>query len=218
MRVGMRQAVFLGGTSLLLALLLFMYASQEETAQKTEEILFAEEKFIFSPKVDSHYENPANWTPSYPGTHIQKHQEVIVQGFVNIPFYDLTIDGLLHVELDATIFSPNSQLTVGKTGTLYNDGEVILKHLHQEGLVNNNYSGKLNLHTFQADQSGRTYNLSGGEMIVTQSFTNKGEFNNYGDCRVKFDFDNEADFNQIGDSRLFVKGKLYDRQLARVLP
>lgn len=163
--------------------------------------------YYYQPLVDNQYENPANWQPSYPGTHILADQKVFIQGLANLPFYDLTIAGTLFIGIDGELFGPKQQVTLLTSGTLNNDGSILLDGLQSQGKISNNFTGKISCNFFHNLAEGETFNLQGSTLEAIQRLENIGKFHNYGLCNARDQFENYAVFNQLGQATLVVKGE-----------
>ncbi|MCI4670275.1 MAG: hypothetical protein MRZ79_19215 [Bacteroidia bacterium] len=213
LRQRLKTAFFLAGISLFVAALLitfpFLPHNQENTKIHT---------FYFSPKEDNNYANPGNWSPFYPGTIIFPDQKVILQGHADLPFFDLFVEGQLELELDAMVFSPQNGITIKESGELENHGEIVVDHINQYGLLNNNFTGKVNTYNMATGKHSKTFNLLGAEIIVKESLLNEGLFNNYGQVFAEQEFTNSSKFYHMGSSSLLVKGKAYTAVSGQLLP
>lgn len=192
-------SLFIVGTVLLsgVALFLFIKSPPEERVY---------EEFTFAPQDDNLYENPDNWSPSYPGTHIQEGQLISIQGMAYATYYDIVIDGKAIIGREATLYSFSGNLTMGRTGELVNFGELMVNRLINHGRVINHMAGSVDVLTFEASDSGVTDNLNGADFKIATTFTNSGVFNNYSVCVVKEKFINHSVFNQLRGGKLVYRG------------
>lgn len=205
-------SIVLGSAFLMAALLVLIPQFWSEDKAEGVDI------FYFSPQADNHYANPANWSPTYPGTYIFKDQKVVIQGQVNLPFYDLQVEGKLELGLDAQLFSPEHGLIIKKGGQVDNHGEIVVAKIEQEGHFNNNFTGKVDAYRLHTGRHSQTFNLLGAEITVKEDFLNQGKFNNYGKVLAEERFHNTSQFYQMGSSSLLVKGQAYRGAMAGVLP
>lgn len=178
---------------------------QDKQVPLAPETVIAE--YYFQPSTDNLYENPDNWHPEYPGAVISSGQKVVLQGMAILPFYDLEVNGILHISVGSTLHAPKQKLRVSQTGKLINDGEALLSSLHNEGQLNNNFTGKISCDFFSNLTSGEMFNLQGSELTVTQRLLNTGNFFNYGTCNAEATFENRSTFNQLGSAELIVNGE-----------
>ena len=201
----LRNVIFtFSGALLLAALIVGLFNFQDDKPDPT-----ALKEFYFSPNEDNFYHNPANWSPSYPGTVIGEDSKIILQGVVQMPDFDLEIAGTMQVIMDATVFSSRGDIIIKSVGTLQNEGEIMVNSIENWGTVTNNVSASINVHHYTAHPESKTHNLKSAAFVASQRVSNEGKFDNYSYCSVGEEFNNKNDavFNQMGNGRLIIKGK-----------
>ncbi|MEM7654567.1 MAG: hypothetical protein AAF399_00450 [Bacteroidota bacterium] len=209
--VSVRQGLFyLGGAILLLGFLGGIWWLNRE-APPTAVVW---EEFYFSPTEDNFFENPANWMPAYPGTHIPPQSRLIVQGVAYLTDYDLTVSGQLQIAMDGQLFSSKGSLILEERAQLANEGELILHRIENRGQLFNRAAASLNVHHYDAMPGAITRNFKGASFVVNQQLRNQGLFDNYGQCSVRLRFENEATFNQLNGSELMIQGEQIQACLA----
>lgn len=185
---------FLKLTSAILFMLAFYGISSAQTT------------YTFTGEMDSHYENPANWTPAYPGTEISENSLVFIEGMA-IATEEIRVSGMLHISLGASLEVAAADLSILSTGKLMNDGELMAATIHNEGMLNNNFAATLKTAALVAYEGAMTNNLMSAEIQVEGDLSNGGVFNNYSNCTVKGDFIQAFSFNELHNSEMTISGR-----------
>lgn len=179
-----------------IAAVLFMIAFYSITTAQT---------YTFTGAEDDRYENPANWTPAFPGTEIEAGTEVFIEGYA-IATETLTINGTLHLAVGAALETRENAVIISNSGKLINDGDVFAASLLNSGTVNNNFAAILELDEYVSEAGSTTNNLMAAEILVSGDMINGGIFNNYSTIVVENGFENTAAFNQMRSADLQVNG------------
>lgn len=179
-----------------IAAVLFMIAFYSITTAQT---------YTFTGAEDDRYENPANWTPAFPGTEIEAGTEVFIEGYA-IATETLTINGTLHLAVGAALEARENAVIISNSGKLINDGDVFAASLLNSGTVNNNFAAILELGEYVSEAGSTTNNLMAAEILVSGDMINGGIFNNYSTIVVENGFENTAAFNQMRSADLQVNG------------
>lgn len=164
--------------------------------------------YFFLANEDHFYENPSNWYPAYPGTHVKAADRIVILTDVNYTGFDLEVDGIMEVMLGAKITSADGAITIHKQGELDNDGELLVASIFNYGKLNNRFSAVVHVHDFVAYNGAFTHNAYSASFRTINNLTNEGRFDNYSSCFAGRDFRNEAVFNQNRHSLLDVSGEL----------
>ncbi|RMG20405.1 MAG: hypothetical protein D6730_19950 [Bacteroidetes bacterium] len=166
-----------------------------------------EQVYFFSAREDNLYENPANWSPAYPGTHIREEEKIVLRGMVYITDYKLNIAGSMDLGLGSTLYALAGDVQIGATGQLTNRGELMVNRLINEGKINNSASGKIDVMEYTALPGAYTHNGPEAAFITAGNLHNQGVFNNYNLCKVRGKLINEAVFNMLPGSRLLLRNE-----------
>lgn len=180
----------------LVAVIGFSFGQASDTAQE----------YVFSSTEDNLYENPANWSPAYPGTVIPRNAVVFIEGTAFLTGYDLEIHGTVRVSIGSGLQTSTGKIVVAAGGKLTNDGEIISEKVENYGVVNNNLSAYFNVNGYVSYEASVTNNLMAAEFVIGGNAVNGGTFNNYSVCKVHNEFSNRATFNELSTSELLVKG------------
>lgn len=163
------------------------------------------QNYTFTNAEDERFENPANWTPAYPGAQIAAGAVVFVEGNAVVK-ETLILDGALHIALGSTLEAGTNAVIIMRTGKLANDGELFAASLRNHGTLNNNFSATMQLGHYVSYAGSATSNLMNAEMRIDGNLVNGGIFNNYSTCIVESKLENTADFYQMQGSDLRVNG------------
>ena len=164
------------------------------------------ELFLFSPREDALFENPANWSPHYPGNVIGRQQQFIIEGTVYLTGFGLEIHGSLLISVGAALYAAGQEIIVSPSGELVNDGEILAGAVRNQGRTHNNLSASIDVEQFYAEAGAYTHNAPSARFVVRDSAVNYGIFNNHSLCSVGETFINAAIFYQMPRSELRVKG------------
>lgn len=173
--------------------------------------------FYFSAVEDNFYENPANWSPAYPGTLIESDQRIVIQELAYITGFDLELKGELEVSLGAALFSSAGKMIVTETAMLHNYGEVIFDRISNAGKVTNYMGAKIHVKEFYTTANGVVQNLKSASFIVIEGLYNLGNFRNYSLCAAG-EFVNESEYHQLQGGELRVDGKMVNLASLNVFP
>lgn len=164
------------------------------------------ELFLFSPREDALFENPANWSPHYPGNVIRRQQQFVIEGTVYLTGFGLEIQGSLLIPVGAALYAAGQEIVVSPSGELVNDGEIMAGAVRNQGRTHNNLSASIDVERFYAEAGAYTHNAPSAHFVVRDSAVNYGIFNNHSLCSVGETFINAAIFYQMPRSELRVKG------------
>ena len=163
------------------------------------------QNYTFTGAEDDRFENPANWTPAYPGAQIAAGAVVFVEGNARLN-ETLILDGTLHIAVGSMLKAEDKAIIIMRSGKLTNDGELFAASLRNHGTLNNNFSATLALGHYVSYAGSATSNLMNAEMLVNGNLVNGGTFNNYSTCIVESKLENTAAFYQMQGSDLQVNG------------
>ena len=158
--------------------------------------------YYFTANADNSFENPANWSPAYPGNTIKAEDKVFVQADMIINGFNLVVEGLLDVSLGVNVSSDEN--TIINHGAIINNGEI-----HAANLINNAKLDNSSIIWVKNIANKRMANLNNsmmGTITVTKQATNEGTFINSGVCVFYNNFANEAVVNQLHNAKMEVKG------------
>ncbi len=158
--------------------------------------------YYFSGNEDNNFNNPSNWTPSYPGNTISNEDAVFIQSDVNMEGVDLEINGFIEVSMGTTLYSGSNGIKIGKKGRAVNNGEVSLLFLENAGSFENQSMGILKVNTCIIRKEATLDNLFSAKM-ATENFLNEGVFNNYSKC-LTATLSNKSDIFQYSRAQLNV--------------
>lgn len=97
--------------------------------------------FYFTGVEDTYYANPANWSPFYPGTNVEKGDVMILQSNCNFDGFDIVVEGKLFIELGENLNSSSSGMKIQEGGVVNNEGEIALQYIQNDGkLINGLYA------------------------------------------------------------------------------
>lgn len=163
------------------------------------------QNYTFTGAEDDRYENPANWTPAYPGTEIAEGAVVFIEGTA-FATETLIVNGTLHVAAGSVFEAGENGTLIMRTGKLINDGEFFAASLRNHGTLNNNFAATMQLGHYATYPGATTHNLMNAEMLIDGNLVNGGTFHNYSTCIVESKFDNTSNFYQLSGSVLRVNG------------
>jgi len=158
--------------------------------------------YYFTANADNSFENPANWTPAYPGNTIKTEDKVFVQADMIINGFNVVVNGLLDVALGVNVSSEEN--TIINNGSIINNGEI-----HVASLINNAKLDNSSIIWVQNIANKRMASVNNnmmGTITVTKLATNEGTFMNAGVCFFYNNFANEAVVNQLHNAKMEVKG------------
>lgn len=125
--------------------------------------------YFFTGNEDSFYENPANWSPSFPGYTVGKQDCFVINANMSFEGYNVTIEGKMIVELGATITSPSNGFVIKESGKLSNNGEMALGLIINHGEISNSESAIIFADTYSSTHHAPVSNLVYVNTIANQS-------------------------------------------------
>lgn len=158
--------------------------------------------YYFTANADNSFENPANWTPAYPGNTIKSEDKVFVQADMIIEGFNLTVNGLLDIALGVNVSSQEN--TIINNGSIINNGEVRVANVINNAKLDN--SSIMWVQNIANKRMANFNNNMMGTITVTKQATNEGTFINAGVCVFHNNFANEAVVNQLHNAKMEVKG------------
>lgn len=158
--------------------------------------------YYFTANADNSFENPANWSPAYPGNTVKAEDKVFVQADMIIDGFSLTVNGLLDVALGVNVSSQTN--TIINNGSIINNGEIQVAGLINNGKLDN--SSIIWVQNIANKRMSTVNNNMMGTITVTKQATNEGTFINGGVCVFYNNFANEATVNQLHNAKMEVKG------------
>ena len=197
-----RIILVVGASLLILALIAIIQSRQSGLLYESLAV------FYFSPDYDNQFDNPKNWTPSFPGLTVGKDSSVVVQGLAHMEKDDLKILGTLRIAMGANLYAPEARITLDGKGSLFNAGELIVQEFDNHGTFINEIRATAHTQRFEAFGEAHTENKKKGRITVTELLNNKGHFLNEGITQVREDFNNQATFEQVNGGQLLVQGKV----------
>jgi hypothetical protein len=165
------------------------------------------EDYFFLALEDSYYENPANWFPAYPGDQISDSNRVVLMADASFGSYDIHIAGSMEITLGVRLHSALGSLQVMPSGTLDNQGSLMVMRIKNYGTLYNRLSALIYLYEYIAYDGAITQNACSAVFETIAHIENSGRFDNYSRCIAGSDFSNSCIFNQIYASRLEVSGR-----------
>lgn len=162
--------------------------------------------YYFLATEDHLYENPVNWYPAYPGTHVGNEDRVLVMADMYLAGFPITVEGTMEIKVGARIVSGESHIHVKPNGVLDNAGDLLVHTVLNEGMVYNRVSARIHLFAYQAFDGARTHNSASATFQTIGNLINAGRFDNYSICHAGEDFTNQAIFYQMPRSQLQIRG------------
>ncbi len=188
------QTIFLKTVSAALFMLAFYGITKAQTT------------YTFTGEMDERYENPANWTPTYPGTEIADGSIVFIEGAATANT-NLLVKGTLHIAVGASLLIDSADLSIQNSGKLMNDGEITAASVRNAGMINNNFAATLHAASFTGSHGSMTNNLMSAAISIDGNLHNNGVFNNYSTCTVAGNFTNTFSFNEMRNSEMKIAGQ-----------
>lgn len=166
-----------------------------------------EQLFYFSAIEDNFYENPANWNPYYPGTKIAENSKVSIQDLVYLSGFTLEVEGELEITQDASIFSAEDGLLITESGKLKNHGLINVAQIENNHTFLNKFGGTVQILNYSSSMVSKLNNGRSASFSVIEEFDNRGEFYNYGLCKVGSIKSNKQ-YTGLPGSEVIVRGKI----------
>ena len=166
-------------------------------------------QYFFTSVEDHYYENPINWSPSYPGAIIGSEDTVVFIHDVHFNGFDLTIRGTMEVGPGVGVSSSEGTLFIEENGMLDNYGEIKVKAIINRGDLINRFSSLIHIFDYHAEENAYTQNAGSSKFITISDLRNEGQFDNYYLCQVGGSFYNNASFHQIKNSQLVLRGDYF---------
>lgn len=162
--------------------------------------------YYFRAVEDHLFENPANWTPSFPGIHIAAGDSVFILDDAYITQYNLEVAGGLTIDWGVQLHVKGN-ISILPQGSLVNMGYIGVNALFNRGQLSNRYAGAMDMDTFYTYPHSQSFNAASASIKALYRLVNAGRFDNYGRCEVGEFFENQAVFNQMQSSKLLIRGK-----------
>lgn len=125
--------------------------------------------YFFSGNEDSFYENPANWSPSFPGYIVGKQDCIVINTNMSFDGYNIMIEGKMIVELGATVTSPSNGFIIKESGKLSNNGEMALGLIINHGEISNSEAAIIFADTYTSTNHAPITNLVYVNMLSNQA-------------------------------------------------
>jgi hypothetical protein len=158
--------------------------------------------YYFTANADNSFENPANWTPAYPGNTIKTEDKVFVQADMIFNGFNLIVNGLLDVSLGVNVSSEENNLI--NNGSVINNGEIRVASVINNAKLDN--SSIIWIQNIANKRMATVNNNMMGTITITKQATNEGTFTNAGVCVFYNNFANESLVNQLHNAKMEVKG------------
>lgn len=169
------------------------------------------EVYYYTAAEDHYYENPNNWTPSYPGKKIQRHQKIVIQGTTYANYKPIRVRGKIEISPGASLFAFSENVIIETQGSVFNRGEIIVNEIENFGILKNEIAGSIDVLHYHAYEGSETHNLHTSRVTVAGSLMNQGDIFNYSDFQIHKQLTNYANFHHGSTGKLMVNGKLIDR-------
>ncbi|MDX2283701.1 MAG: hypothetical protein NW241_06040 [Bacteroidia bacterium] len=165
-------------------------------------------EYVFSATEDAFYENPANWSPAYPGDTLRAGDRAVLLSHGAFGGRRLVIQGVLEIASGVTFHMPGGMLQIEAGALLDNHGTLLADQVSNAGRLFNRMASAASLKSYEARSGAYTLNSRGASFQSAASLINGGRFDNYGSCLAALDFDNRSEFNGIRFSRLEISRDL----------
>ncbi|MEO0469530.1 MAG: hypothetical protein AAF206_07920, partial [Bacteroidota bacterium] len=156
---------------------------------------------------DHFFENPANWSPAYPGNQIAPGDTIVLHELTYVSGFPISISGNLTILPKAQLFSADGAINIHPGGSLDNFGELFVPSVDNAGKLDNHLAALTDIHSYHAQPTAITTNLKNGSFKVNRTMLNQGQFYNFGQCIVGQEMVNDARFYQDPHSELFINGQ-----------
>ncbi|MFN0200039.1 MAG: hypothetical protein ACKVTZ_00880 [Bacteroidia bacterium] len=160
--------------------------------------------FYFTANEDSNFENPANWSPSFPGNIVREGDKVFIQSDVMIQAEKVIIGGNFDVTLGVNVTATETKIIIEKGGTFNNNGTVRVESIENHATLEN--AGMIRVNEIKTVKGSINNNGITGEVMIQNNLKNEGTFNNSGTCVVMNQLINLATVNQLYSAKMTVKG------------
>jgi hypothetical protein len=140
--------------------------------------------YFFTGNEDNDFKNAANWSPSFPGTHIQAGDMVFIQSDVYLEGVSWEVSGVLDISMGVTLYSRDNGIHVLSGGKLVNNGEIQLATLENKGRIENGMKSVLSITKFTNQLGATLHNYLHGTIHI-ETLVNDAEFISNGTCSVK---------------------------------
>jgi hypothetical protein len=174
-------------------------------------------RFYFHGTENNEYVNPANWSPSYPGTKIRQNDTVIVQSDVTFSGFNLEIEGEMEIVMGASFSAKYDGIIIREGGKLMNEGEMRTKFIDNDGIVDNSVAAAWISDSCINHKYGLINSLLASEMSIKRGMINEGKWNFSGKCVVMGEFVNEGEIALAHSANLEIKGNYYASSNSKVL-
>lgn len=173
--------------------------------------------FYFHGTDNTEYVNPANWSPSYPGTKITKDDTVMIQSDVHFAGFNLVIDGKFEIVMGASCLGKNDGIIIKANGKLMNEGELRIKFVDNQGVIDNSVAAVWISDSCMNHQYGLVNCLLASETAIKHKMTNEGKWNIGGKCVIEGELTNEGEIALAHSANIQVKGNYLASANSKVL-
>lgn len=170
--------------------------------------------YFFLGNEDNLYENPSNWSPSYPGTKVLAGDKLYIQADVNFEGFNLEVEGLLDVEYGAGLYSPDNGIIIRKTGNLLNNGDINIRFIENFGTYENVYSTTIK--KYYGCKYSEMNNSISALFSVKEKVTNEGIIHNYNNMAILGNLENFSEIYLHNQANLTVSGNLVESIVSEV--
>lgn len=173
--------------------------------------------FYFHGTENSEYVNPANWSPSYPGTKIDRNDTLIIQSDVNFTGFNLLLDGKMEIVMGASFNAKHDGIIITRNGKLMNEGELRTKYIDNEGIIDNSVAAAWISDSCTNRKYGVINSLLASEMSIKHKMLNEGKWNFGGKCIIAGELINEGEIALAHSANFEVKGRYFASETSKVL-
>lgn len=164
--------------------------------------------YFFLGNEDNLYENPANWSPTYPGTKILAGDKLYIQADANFDGFNLEIEGLLDIEYGAGLYSSDNGIVIHKTGSVLNNGEINIRFIENFGTYENAYN------TMIKKYYGYKYSIMNNSISalfsIKENCINQGILHNYNNVTILGNLNNFSEIYLHNQANLTVSGSFIE--------
>lgn len=164
--------------------------------------------YFFLGSEDNLYENPANWSPYYPGTKVIAGDKLYIQADVNFDGFNLEVEGLLDIEYGAGIYSSENGIIIRSSGNVLNNGEINIRFIENFGTYENAYNTMIK--KYYGYKYSITNNSISALMCTKEIFINQGALHNYYNLAVLGQLENFGEIYLHNQANLTVSGNFVE--------
>jgi hypothetical protein len=164
--------------------------------------------YFFLGNEDNLYENPANWSPNYPGTKVLAGDKLYIQSDVNFDGFNIEVEGLLDIEYGAGLYSTGNGIIIRKTGNVLNNGEINIRFIENFGTYENAYNTIIK--KYYGYKYGLLNNSISALFTAKENFTNQGILHNYYNLSILGNLNNFGEIYMHNEANLTVSGNFVE--------